>query len=119
MEPSGELRDKLRETRTLTMDPSRKPGFCFIVDPPTDDPYEVYSVHYLPAVPERLTGDFGKEFVGAALEGITTKTDQVSGIRPFCFDFHAGDPTGIYRIEVFINRQLNASFELNVTDPNP
>ncbi len=56
MEPAGEHRDRLRETRDITMDPSRRPGFCILVDPPDKKPYDVVTVHDLPGVPKKLTG---------------------------------------------------------------
>jgi hypothetical protein len=117
MERAAEQRDRLRPTRTLTMDPSRRPGFCFIVDPPTEDPYEVYSVHSLPAAPKMLTGEFANESTDRAPLGMTTRTEHTEGIRPFCFDFHDGDPIGTYMVRVFINSTLTASFDLEVTEP--
>jgi len=93
--------DRLHETRTVTMDPARRPGWCFLVDPPDDQPYEVYSVTHLPDQPDHLTGDFvGQSHTAAGLKSAPSRTD---GIRPFCFDFDPGDPVGEYRVEVFIN----------------
>jgi len=117
MEQVMEGSDRLRPTRSLTIDPSRRPGFCFIVDPPTDAPYEVYSVHYLPAVPAILTGDFAGKSTDRAPSGMTTRTERTNGIRPFCFDFHDGDPIGTYKVHVFINSSLSANFDLEVTEP--
>lgn len=76
-------------------------GLRFLVDPPDDEPYEVYSVAYLPGHPKQLTGDFAGQSEASA--GLKSRTSQVDGIRPFCFDFHPGDPLGEYRVEVFIN----------------
>lgn len=114
MEPSGDGIDRLRETNTVSMNPSRKPGFCFIVDPPSPNRYQVYSVHHLPKVPAALTGDFAKSPPQAAVSGIQTETSVVDGIRPFCFDFSPGDPVGNYKIEVFINGNLNTTLDLTV-----
>lgn len=114
MEPSGDGVDRLRETNTISMDPSRKPGFCFIVDPPNPSQYQVYSVHHLPKAPAALTGDFAKSSPQAAVSGIQTETSVVNGIRPFCFEFNSGDPIGDYQIEVFINGNLNTTLNLNV-----
>ena len=94
MEPANATRDRLRETRKITMDPSRRPGWCFLVDPPNAEPYEIYSIHYLPKEPTSLTGDFKGEQPAQAIAGIKTAVKLVEGIRPFCFDFHRGDPLG-------------------------
>jgi hypothetical protein len=117
MERAGAERDRLRETQEIPLDPTRRPGWCFIVDPPNPEPYEVYSVHHLPSAPKALTGDFATSAADEALSGIKTEVDRVDGIRPFCFDFHAGDPTGTYRIEVFINGVLSTTLQLHVHSP--
>jgi len=117
MESDGSPRDRLRETRTISADPRRRPGWCFLVDPPTDAPYEVYSITYLPRPPRRLTGDFEDEKPDRAVEGLKTATQRVDGIRPFCFDFHSGDPVGEYRVEVFIDGALTTTLRLQVVAP--
>ncbi|MDB6062002.1 MAG: hypothetical protein JWM78_2105 [Verrucomicrobiaceae bacterium] len=96
------------------MNPSRTSGFCFIVDPPSQNRYQVYSVHHLPKAPATLTGDFAKLSPLAAISGIQTETSSVDGIRPFCFEFNPGDPIGNYQIEVFINGNLTTTLNLNV-----
>ena len=117
MEPADARGDRLRETRTISADPSRRPGWCFIVDPPNDAPYEVYSIHYVPRPPDRLTGDFTGAKPDSALNGLKTEIKRVGGIRPFCFDFHAGDPLGEYRVEVFIDGSLKTTLRLKVVAP--
>jgi hypothetical protein len=114
MELEAEKLDKLRETNRITMDPERRPGWCFIVHPPTSAPYDVFSVHYLPETPREFRGDFKGKTGKEVQEGLKTDTQHVSGIRPFCFDFHSGDPLGEYRIEVFINRALKKTIQLAV-----
>jgi len=114
MEPATDTEDRLRETQRLTMDPTRRPGFCFLVHPPNAEAYEVYSIHHLPDSPSHLTGDFNGVQSTQAPKGIRTATKRVDGIRPFCFDFHPGDPLGEYRIEVFINDALKATLRLDV-----
>lgn len=118
MEPADSGRDRLRETRTISADPSRRPGWCFLVDPPTDAPYEVYSITYLPLPPDRLTGDFKDEQPDRAVSGLKTAIERVDGIRPFCFDFHAGDPLGEYRVEVFVDGALETTLRLQVVAPD-
>jgi len=117
MEPADARGDRLRETRTISADPGRRPGWCFIVDPPTDAPYEVYSIHYLPLPPDRLTGDFAGVKPDRAVNGLKTELKRVDGIRPFCFDFHAGGPLGEYRVEVFIDGSLKTTRRLKVVAP--
>lgn len=114
MEPATLKKDRLREPRIVTMDPSRRPGWCFLVHPPNDKPYEIYSIHYLPDEPSRLTGSFKGEPPVKAIAGIKTAVRLVEGIRPFCFDFHHGDPLGEYRFEVFINGELTHDLNLDV-----
>jgi len=104
--------DRLKETMTVTMDPGRRPGWCFLVDPPNDHTYEVYSVTHLPAQPERLTGDFVSQSNASA--GLTSATARADGIRPFCFDFDSGDPVGEYRVEVFINGARHTELRMQV-----
>jgi hypothetical protein len=119
MEPATGPTDRLRETHTVTMDPARKPGYCFLVQPPNDEPYQIYSVHHLPAAPERLTGAFDKLSPSQIAQGVQTPTERTEGVRPFCFDFDPGDPLGGYRIEVFVNDALKATLELDVVAPEP
>ena len=66
--------------------------------------------------PANLTGDFAGESTDRAPSGMTTRTERTEGIRPFRFDFHDGDPIGTYKIRVFINSALTASFDLDVTE---
>lgn len=117
MEPATATKDRLRETRTVTMEPARRPGWCFLVDPPDSDSYEVYSIHYLSSAPRVLTGDFKDKPPAVAPAGIPTRPERGDGIRPFCFDFHRSDPLGKYRVEVFINGALKTTLELNVIAP--
>lgn len=118
MERATVNQDVLRETNEVTMDPSRRPGFCFLIDPPNDEPYEIYSVHYLPAPPEKLSGIFREYDPNTAVSGIKTPIEHAQGIRPFCYDFHPGDPLGEYRIEVFINGTRYTTLPLNVIAPD-
>ncbi len=119
MVPATESVHRLRETNTLAMDPDRTPGFCFLVHPPNRDPYEVFSIHYLPATPDRLTGTFEGSPPSQASQGIRTPTKSVDGIHPFCFDFHQGDPLGEYRVDVFVNNQLEETLRLEVVPVEP
>ncbi len=114
MQSATPTKDRLVETNEVTMDPSRIPGFCFIVDPPSKDPYEVYSIHYLPEPPQKLTGSFQGRELASAVDGINARLKRVEGIRSFCFDFHPGDPLGTYLIEVFINNTLKTTLRLEV-----
>lgn len=116
MQAATEFTDKLVENRNITMDPERRPGWCFIVHPLNEDTYSIYSVHHLPESVNQLTGDF-KDLKQTDLKaGFKTKVEQSSGITPFCFDFHAGDPIGEYRIEVFINDEIQSTIKLNVIE---
>ena len=112
-------RGKLWETNKLPMDPTKRPGFCFIIDPPNKKPYEVYSISYLPKNPKKLTGEFQDMKLSRAVDGIKTKTKLLVGIRQFCFDFHQGDPIGKYVMEVFINNTLKTTLNLDVVPPKP
>jgi len=105
---------RLRETAEVTMDPARRPGWCFLVDPPNSRHYEVYSVHHLPGAPKSLARDFEGIAPDRAVDGIKTNVEQVDGSRTFCFDFNPGDPLGEYRVEVFINGTLQTTIRLNV-----
>ena len=111
-------RSKLLETNEFPMDPTKRPGFCFIIDPPNEKPYEVYSISYLPKNPKKLTGEFKDMKLSRAVAGIKTKIKHVDGIRPFCFNFNKGDPIGKYAIEVFINNTLKATLNLDVVPLN-
>lgn len=112
MEPAGAGTDRLHETSTITMDPNRQPGWCFVIDPPNDEPYDVYSVHHLPEAPRTLSGDFAHQSTETTEH--RTATRRADGIRPFCFSFHDGDPIGEYRIIVFINDKPSAKIRLQV-----
>lgn len=112
MEPKNDGVDRLRETGTVTMNPERIPGWCFIVDPPDNEPYEIYSVHYLPEDPQNLTGEFADQ--QESIDGYKTDMSRAEGIQPFCFDFHEGDPLGEYRADVFINGTLKAELRIQV-----
>lgn len=117
MDLTNDAANIVRETQELTMDPARQPGWCFLVDPPNAEPYDVYSVHHLPGQPETLTGNFTNRTPSPAAAGLTTANTRTDGIRPFCFDFLPGDPIGDYRIEVFINGVLKRTVQLHVTPP--
>lgn len=114
MEPASAGVDRLQETQRVTMDPARRPGWCFLVDPPDDQTYEVYSVTYLPDPPRQLTGDFAGQ--SEASPGLRSATSRVDGIRPFCFDFDPGDPLGEYRVEVFINGARHSELRMQVVE---
>ena len=118
MKPATLTKDRLWETTVLTMDPSRRPGFCFIVDPPNTTPYDIYSISYLPKKPENLTGNFQGMELSRAVRGIKSPERHVNGIRPFCFHFDHGDPIGKYVIEVFINNTLKATLNLDIVPLN-
>lgn len=111
MERAGAARNRLRQTDTITMDPSRRPGWCFLVDPPTDEPYEVYSIHHLPVPPTQVMGTFD--------DGLKTKAERVVGGRLFCFDFNDGDPLGEYRIDVFVDGVLKDTLRVGVVPADP
>ena len=115
MEPVDAMGDRLRETQTITMDPERIPGWCFLVLPPNDETYEVYSITYLPGQPKELTGDFAGQSEASA--GLRSATSRGDGIRPFCFNFDPGDPLGEYRTEVFINGTLHSELHMEVVEP--
>jgi hypothetical protein len=117
MEAATTGADRLRETAVLTMDPARRPGWCFVVEPSNSEPYEVYSIHHLPGPPKSLTRDFQGMAPDSAVTGIKTNVEHVEGPRPFCFDFNAGDPVGEYRVEVFINGALKTTLRLDVVAP--
>lgn len=117
MKPTTPTKGRLWETTELTMDPSRRPGFCFIVDPPNTTPYDIYSISYLPEKPENLTGDFQGMELSKAVRGIKSPERHVNGIRPFCFHFDHGDPIGKYVIKIFINNTLQTSLNLDVVPP--
>jgi hypothetical protein len=114
MKPASPTKDRLWETNVLTMDPTRRPGFCFLIVPSSEKPYEVYSITYLPKEPKNLTGEFQKMKLPTALNGLKTKPKHVDGIRPFCFDFHKGDPLGKYILEIFVNKTLKTTLILDV-----
>jgi len=114
MEPAKAGVDHLHETQNVTMDPARRPGWCFLVDPPDQKTYEVYSVTYLPSRPKQLTGDFARQSEPSA--GLRSATSRVDGIRPFCFNFDPGDPLGEYRIEVFINGARHSGLRMQVVE---
>ncbi len=114
MQPVTPTKDRLLESNQITMDPSRKPGFCFLIGPPNANPYTVYSIHYLPEPPGKLTGSFQGMETRNAVEGMKTEEKHIKGVQPFCFDFHQGDPLGTYRIEVFINSVLKETLALEV-----
>ena len=114
MEPANAGVDRLHETQRITMDPTRRPGWCFLVDPPNDQTYEVYSVTHLPGEPRQLTGDFAGQPEPSV--GLKSAASRVDGIRPFCFDFDPGDPLGEYRVEVFINGARHSELRVEVVD---
>jgi hypothetical protein len=118
MEPADAHGDRLRETQTISADPRRRPGWCFIVDPPSDAPYEIYSVHHLPSPPDKLTGDFSGAKPDSGASGLKTAVKRTDGIRPFCFDFNDGDPLGEYKVEIFIDGSLKTTLRLQVVAPS-
>jgi hypothetical protein len=118
LEAGSDGERQLRETHTIPLEPDRRPSWCFVVAPPNDEPYDVYSVTYPPAAPARLTGDFsGEEAAAAATFGLRTEPKHVDGVRPFCFELHAGDPLGEYRVEVFVDEMLRETLRLQVVAP--
>jgi hypothetical protein len=114
MESSSPGIDRRHETQRITMDPTRRPGWCFLVDPSDYETYEVYSVTYLPGQPKELTRDFAGQSESSA--GLRSATSRVDGVRPFCFDFHHGDPLGEYRVEVFINGARHTELRMHVVE---
>ncbi len=112
MEPANAGVDRLHETERISMDPTRCPGWCFLVDPPNEQEYEVYSVTHLPGEARQLTGDFAGQSQPSG--GLRSAASRVDGIRPFCFDFDPGDPLGEYRVEVFINGARHSELRMQV-----
>ncbi len=109
MEVVDARRAALHETKRITRDPGRCPGWSFIVDPPSDSPYEVYSIHHLPAPPGALSGNLERQ-----ARGFKTPVAHVQGVRRFDFDFDEDDPVGAYRIEVFVNGTLKATLRFDL-----
>lgn len=87
----------------------------FEIHPPSNEPYRVYSVHYLPRANADVPLPEGFEEVADG--GIKTPTDTVVGPRVFSFGFDEADPIGIYRIEVFVNDQPAGAASIRVVDP--
>jgi hypothetical protein len=109
MEAVDAMHGALRETKRITRDPGRCPGWSFIVDPPSDSPYEVYSIHHLPAPPGTLSGNLERQAAG-----FKTPVEHVQGVRRFDFDFDEDDPLGAYSIEVFVNGKLKATLRFTL-----
>jgi hypothetical protein len=88
----------------------------FEIHPPGDEPYQVYSVHYLPEA--RVPAPLPDGFEAVANGGIKTSTDTVVGPRVFSFGFDETDPLGLYRIEVFVNGRLAGEASIQVVEPD-
>ena len=105
----------VEKTAVVPRDVNGLTAIGFEIHPPDSEPYQVYSVHYLPGakVPAPLPAGF--EPVGNG--GIKTSTDTVVGPRVFSFGFDETDPLGLYRIEVFVNGQLAGEASIEVVEP--
>jgi len=82
--------------------------------------YEVVTVHYLPGVPLKIGDGWAEPYVSSdAPNGLRTKPEILRGEQRIVWDIHPGDPTGTYRIEVYINGQLIRTLEFEVRDVPP
>lgn len=79
--------------------------FCYGLEfsSPSNESYQSYLVIYLPKSPKILSGSIQTESVDAAVRGIRTPTQTTSGTYVIPMYFDPGDPSGNYKIEVYIN----------------
>ena len=105
----------VEKTTVVPRDVNGLTALGFEIHPPSSEPYQVYSVHYLPG--SRVLTPLPKGFEPFGNGGIKTSTDTVVGPRVFSFGFDETDPLGLYRIEVFVNGQLAGEGSLEVVEP--
>jgi len=106
----------IEKTSVVPRDIDGDTALGFEIHPPGDNPYEVYSLHYLPNGSSAPPSSQGFEAVAGG--GIRTPTEKVVGSRVFSFGFDETDPLGTYRIEVFVNNRLVAQASMQVVDPD-
>lgn len=97
------------------LDMKKNHVFGYEIVPPDELEYEVYSIDYLPAEPETLSGALSGKSTADFAKGIKSPTVIAKGISYSSFQFDRGDPLGEYRIEVYINQKLNKVIKFYVT----
>jgi hypothetical protein len=107
---------RIKETTTIPFK-LRDTGFRFgfAVFPPDDQPYSIRYVTHLPSAPERLTDGFAAANPGKPTATITSSLKHVpSGafLQPLLFD--PGDPLGKWKIEIYVNGQLQKTITFDV-----
>ena len=112
----------IRETTTLPLK-LEDTGFLFgfAIVPPDDRPFSLKYVLHLPSAPKHLGGGFAKANPGKPTSTIRSFTKQLSArgrmvpIQPLSFD--PGDPIGTWKVEIFVNGQLQKVQSFTVTPP--
>jgi hypothetical protein len=97
----------IEETDVVPRDVGGETGLGFEIRPSSSDPYQVYSIHHLPAAGSP----------GVSGELVRTEPEEVKGARVFSFGFDEGDPVGIYQIDVFVDDRLVRSAAVEVVEP--
>jgi hypothetical protein len=105
----------IEETKVVPRDVGGDTALGFVIYPTSDQPYEVYSIHHLPALPKDLGSSGTLTLTDDG--GIQTDTETARGPRVFSFGFDEGDPLGTYEIDVYVNNRLVGSASIKVVEP--
>jgi len=91
---------------------TRNQGLIFgaIIEPSDDLEYKFHSVLHFPGVPSKLSGDLIQSPSGEYRSPTYSYTDI--GAHTMWLD--EGDPSGIYKLEFYINNQLTRVIEFEV-----
>lgn len=84
------------------------------VSPSTEKEYEMYTVSYLPSKPEQLSGILADSSIDDYSKGIKSPVRKLKKDSVSYFAFDKSDPTGEYKIEVYIDEVLIKTLKFNV-----
>jgi len=80
--------------------------FGIVIKPTNNQEYSVKTISFLPSPPSSLSGMLEKQNPEAHKKGYESPSTPSAGETPIPFWLDEGDPTGVYRIDVYINEQF-------------
>jgi hypothetical protein len=111
----GEHWTGVRDQRVLRFNSQKLNSLNCVISPASDEPFEYYTVHFLPGVPEELGDDWARSYRREdAPAGLRSKTKQAQGQTVVSWLLDEGDPFGTYLIQLFVNGEHIGDLEFFV-----
>ena len=108
----------VRETTDIPLfhrDTGFRFGYTIKIEP--ERSFSTYTIHYLPARPETLSGRLSGQAATAAPQGVRTEEEVHGQEVTFPLWFDQGDPEGLYRADIYVDGRLARSVRYEVKRP--